>query len=295
MDDSFLPLVKVDALTVEREGHIVLGHINLILEGGHSYGLVGPNGSGKSTLMHVIADLIPYQGKVQRPQRVALLTSSQGHHQRRRLTDHLSILSRRSDIDVKRLPGILQTLQLAHLIHHSPRTMSLGQYRAIGLVGIFASKAPVLLLDEPFLALDSERVAGLESLINRSASEGKVVLISSHEFDPLAKVIDSLIVLQSGNVKYFGDSHSFLVRSGQIQVIVAPIDLEKFRSTVEREWSLNLEVDGSGMLRFPNRSMEEILRFCFRWNLPIRGIWEYGPDLRGALTAAGLHNGTVYE
>ena len=86
MDDSFLPLVKVDALTVEREGHIVLGHINLILEGGHSYGLVGPNGSGKSTLMHVIADLIPYQGKVQRPQRVALLTSSQGHHQRRRLT-----------------------------------------------------------------------------------------------------------------------------------------------------------------------------------------------------------------
>lgn len=34
MDDSFLPLVKVDALTVEREGHIVLGHINLILEGG---------------------------------------------------------------------------------------------------------------------------------------------------------------------------------------------------------------------------------------------------------------------
>ena len=71
-------------------------------------------------------------------------------------------------------------------------------------------------------------------------------------------MIDSLIVLQSGNVKYFGDSHSFLVRSGQIQVIVAPIDLEKFRSTVEREWSLNLEVDGSGMLRFPNRSMEEI-------------------------------------
>lgn len=76
---------------------------------------------------------------------------------------------------------LLEGIGLAHRAGHEPWAMSLGERRRIGLEAVFASSAPVLVLDEPERGLDMAALRWLRGRIRAAQHDGRVVLVATHD------------------------------------------------------------------------------------------------------------------
>ncbi|MFT3861437.1 ABC transporter ATP-binding protein [Micropruina sp.] len=258
-----------------------------------SYALVGPNGSGKSTLLHVLAGLVPVRGTVAPLVPAALMTTHPGYHRDRSLRDHLRVVARQPLVDAARLATLVERLGLVELLPRRPRAMSLGQQRAVSLLAPLASRAPLLLLDEPFLALDAQRVAILEQLVRQAAAEGRIVVVSSHELAPLQRCSSEVLALSAGRVAFAGPVDELISRSCPARVIVDTGEPRRFAELVVREWESPVDVEPDGRLAIVGRTMAEVLMLSQRHGVPIAGVWDEVATLDGAVAAAGIPAGVA--
>lgn len=281
--DSTAGDVRVSGLTVRRGGHRILDSVDVCLPLGGIHGLVGPNGSGKSTLLHCLAGLVPYRGSITGSGLVALCTTQPGHHRDRTLRAHLRLLAGRPDVDATRLPDLVDALRLGALLDRRPRAMSLGQQRAISLLGPLASRAPLALLDEPFLALDADRSRALEHLLTRSADLGRTFVVSSHSLEPLARCAAFIISLEAGRLTFHGSLAHFVATARPVRVDVVTPDPASLADAARAAWQVPLErrIDGRWSIR--GRTMAEVLMLCAEHRVPLTGVWEDVPTLSEAV------------
>ena len=139
--------------------------------------ILGPNGSGKSTLVRALAGLErPVGGRVASVatgpvtmvfQRPAPLAGSVAHNVRVAfLGKKLSGAERRA-----RVSEALERFKIDHLAEHRAATLSGGELRRLALSRAFALRPAVLLLDEPFAALDADGQAALSLDLRRAISD----------------------------------------------------------------------------------------------------------------------------
>jgi ABC-type sulfate/molybdate transport systems ATPase subunit len=150
----------------------------------------GPSGSGKSTLLRVLAGVEPRAaGRVVFDGVVFLDGSARlPAHERRvgwvpqdpTLFPHKSV---RDNLGWAGSPGdAAEWLEIGHLSHRMPRNLSGGERQRVAIGRAWASRPRLLLLDEPFSALDRplrERVGG--ELARRAAAAGVMIVMSSHD------------------------------------------------------------------------------------------------------------------
>ncbi len=142
-----------------------LTDINLSLEQGIICALVGPSGSGKSSLLNVLAGIIDdYEGVVSvdgvrlsaKTKQIALVPQNYGLLPWKTVADNIRLpkeLQRRS-LSEPELQDILQALGLEGLMERYPHELSGGQRQRVALARAFGMRPDLLLLDEPFSALD---------------------------------------------------------------------------------------------------------------------------------------------
>lgn len=261
----------------------MLGAVSVVIESGSVHGLVGPNGSGKSTMLHAVAGLIEHSGVVDRSGTVALMSGQPGYHPSRRLVDHVRLLVRQPGVDAEQLHLLIRRFRLADLMRRPPRAMSLGQQRAVSLLAPLASTADLILLDEPFLALDAERVGVLETLIQEYSSAGRTLLVSSHEPHPLSRVVTHVLLLRRGEVAFHGSMATFLELIRPVRVRVQTPDVAAWAEAALNEWNATIERDDSRGFLLNGVSMHQVLAVSHQRRLAIAGIWEESPTLEEAL------------
>lgn len=281
-------LVVAEDVSVTRGSRAVLDGVSLRLTGGRVHALVGPNGSGKSTLLHTLAGLVRCRGSIAPALPAALLSTHPGHHRDRTLRDHLRIAGRQPLVDAATLAELVELFDLNGLLDRRPRAMSLGQQRAIGLLAPLASTAPMVLLDEPFLALDARRTSTLEQCVRRAAAAGRIVVVSSHELAPLARCSTELLALSGGRVTFTGTVDDLIARSCPVRVLVATPERGRFAELVELEWGLMAHPRPDGRLALTGRRMADVLDLCQRHAVPLGGVWDEVTTLDDAVSAAQL-------
>ena len=110
-----------------------------------------------------------------------------------------------SDIRSKKIDEIMESFGLAELADHLPSQLSGGQQQRTALARIFVSSPNILLLDEPFSALDSHLRFRLEQEIREVLIEyGKTVILVSHDRDEVFRLSDKIAVMDHGNIQAFG-------------------------------------------------------------------------------------------
>jgi tungstate transport system ATP-binding protein len=166
-------LVSINNLLVQRSGRKVLEIDHLTIERGVVLAVAGPNGAGKTTLLLVLARLLkPDQGEIQFNGQAWEEISDLNYRRRIGLVMQNSLLLNCSVFEnialilqFRRLPRPevnkrteewLERLGLSHLRKRSASQLSGGEARRVALARAFAIQPDLLLLDEPFSALDRE-------------------------------------------------------------------------------------------------------------------------------------------
>ncbi len=275
--------LSVADLTITRSGRHILNRVSITLSYGKAYALLGPNGSGKSTFLHALAGVVPYEGRIIGTRAISLMSALAGYHRDRTLANHCTLVARRPGIDKERLWTLVEQFYLCKLLRTRPRNMSLGEQRAVSLLAPLATAGDCVLLDEPFLALDSDRVSVLEGVVRDLTLSGKLVVISSHELPPISRCCAGLIILESGSVKFFGEISSFIAQARRSSCLVHPANPKEWLTVATGEFGSSLSMTERGMYRIEGFSMAEVLSICFDARIRLIGIWEDDLTLADAL------------
>lgn len=196
--------LSIESLTVRRGGRCVLEACTLSLRQGQVHAVVGHNGAGKTTLFDtVFGFLAPESGQVRLGTRA--LQQSDVAYMPTTLELYPGLTGREvlTLFGHGRLAPITerQATALDVPIDDIIDSYSYGTRRKLALVGVLSLRRPVLLLDEPFEALDVVSRRIVRHLLRRAAEEGQTVLFSAHELESLATFCDSVSLLQSGAVQ----------------------------------------------------------------------------------------------
>ena len=198
-----------------------LQDINLEIKTGSLVALLGPSGSGKSTLLRLIAGLeSPGAGKVWLTGEDATHKSVQDRNigfvfQHYALFKHMTIrkniafgLDIRSVTKAKtaeRVEELLDLVQLQGLGDRYPSQLSGGQRQRVALARALAVEPKVLLLDEPFGALDAKVRKDLRVWLRRLHDEVHVTTVFvTHDQEEAMEVADEIVVMNKGRVEQVG-------------------------------------------------------------------------------------------
>ncbi|MDD5029513.1 MAG: metal ABC transporter ATP-binding protein [Rhodoferax sp.] len=188
-------MVTLDNLTVSYRQHPALHHISGRFQAGSLTAVIGPNGSGKSTLLKSIMGLVKRSGG-----RIQV----QAARQRIAFLPQVSELERSFPIQVQdvvllggwgtlgawggvddalltRAQAAIQSVGLQGFETRLVGTLSSGQFQRVLFARLMLQDADLILLDEPFTALDSRTTAALLALIHQWHAQGRTVVAVLHD------------------------------------------------------------------------------------------------------------------
>jgi NitT/TauT family transport system ATP-binding protein len=215
--DAAPPDVSLAAVSCEGVGFdypapagvlTALTDINLHAKGFEFVSIVGPSGCGKSTLLRILAGLQqPTVGRVEttgvRSNGKALgglVFQEHGTFPWMNVLENLAfgLEMRRVPVDERqaRARAFAERLGLEGFLGHYPHQLSVGMRQRVQLGRAFLSDAPVLLMDEPFGALDAQtRWAMQEELLRIWSGNRKLVLFVTHDLDEAVLLSDRVLVM----------------------------------------------------------------------------------------------------
>jgi len=212
--------VAIEARNVTKRfgDFVALDHVTVVVESGSLTALLGPSGGGKSTLLRVIAGLeTPDEGEVfisgrdataLAPQRrgVGFVFQHYAPFTHMTVWDNIAFgltIRKRPKAEVAaRVGELLELVQLKGLGKRYPSQLSGGQRQRMALARALAAEPEVLLLDEPFGALDARVRKELREWLLRLHDEMQVTTIFvTHDQEEALEVADSVVVINDGRVE----------------------------------------------------------------------------------------------
>ncbi len=198
-------MIKVCNVTKQIKGKTVLDKINFELEKGKIYGLEGHNGSGKTMFLRLLCRLIlPSSGEVIIDDNTTfgVLIENPGFLFNETGFNNLKFLaSINKKIGFKEIEQVLKDVGLYDSKDIKVKKYSLGMLQKLGIAQAIMETPNVLLLDEPFNALDEESVKITKKLLLKAASNGTSIIIVSHTLQDFKHCCDYLYTMNNGNLK----------------------------------------------------------------------------------------------
>ncbi len=196
-------------LTVAYDGHPAIHHVNCSFEFGSLTAVTGPNGAGKSTLIKVLAGLMNYDGVIEMN---GLEMADIGYLPQIHESDKsfaISVLDLAimgywkkvgafRKISAAMLDDAKKTLETVGLSGFEGRaigTLSAGQFQRALFARAMLQNAKLILLDEPFSAVDANTTADLLNIMHGWSAAGKTVIAVLHDMDQIRENFPETMLL----------------------------------------------------------------------------------------------------
>ncbi|HZF32918.1 MAG TPA: metal ABC transporter ATP-binding protein [Candidatus Angelobacter sp.] len=239
--------IRLDDLTLGYDRHPAIHHLSGSFGPGSLTAVVGPNGAGKTTLLKAIVGLLrPLAGRI-----------DLGAVRR----DQIAYLPQQADIDRSFPISVLDTVQLGHWgrigvfgrISPAMRAAAANALDAVGLTGfeqrpigslsagqfqrvLFArtllQDCPVILLDEPFTAIDAHTAQDLLALVHRWHGEQRTIVMVSHDLEQVRGHFPQTLLVAREQIGW-----------GPTPEILTAVNLQRAGAMLER-WKQNPEICG---------------------------------------------------
>lgn len=225
---------------------IALEPTSLNIEDGSFVAIVGPSGCGKSTLFNVIAGLLrPDSGQVQLGDEI--VTGTAGHvgymlqkdllMPWRTVEDNIMMAARLTrgvtDEDRAEARRVAREYGLGEFLRHYPHALSGGMRQRVAFMRTLVTRHPLLLLDEPFGALDAQtRLEMQQWLLQVWKDAQRTVLFITHDVDESIFLSDRVLVMSPRPGRIIADFTNPLERPRRPDVLTDPVFVELKREVL---------------------------------------------------------------
>ena len=236
----------------DSDVYTAISGINLTIPEGGTLAVIGPSGCGKSTLLKAIAGLIPeYEGTIKingdevnpKKQTIGFMPQNYGLLPWRTVIDNIRLgmkIKRAPELlDRKVLKKLMRQLGIEGLGHRYPTELSGGQQQRVALARVFALQPDVLLMDEPFSALDAITREEMQDIFLKLWQKNNVSTIFVTHYVEEALYLGQRIAIlsaSSGNINRIVDNPLF----GGKDIRQNPEFFEmslKLKNSIKKDWN----------------------------------------------------------
>jgi lipopolysaccharide export system ATP-binding protein len=231
-----MSLLKVSGLVKTYHRRRVVDGIEMEVQSGEIVGLLGPNGAGKSTCFKIICGLIrPDKGDVflldnrvttlplyQRgrlgmgylPQHSSLFTKLTVQQN---LIGMMQLLAFSRKDQKNRCDELLEQFNITHVRKSKAETLSGGERRRLEIARCLVADPKIIMLDEPFAAIDPVTVQSVQEVIRQLAHKGIAILITDHAAREILQITNRTYVVSEGRILCSGSAEE-IVRNEQVRL-----------------------------------------------------------------------------
>jgi sulfate transport system ATP-binding protein len=258
--------IEVRSLSKQFGTFAALRDVNLEVHSGELLALLGPSGSGKTTLLRVIAGLetadtgqVLFQGEDAtnqhvRERHVGFVFQHYALFRNMTIFENIAFglrvrpkKLRPADAEIQyRVHELLKLIQLDWLADRYPHQLSGGQRQRVALARALAVEPKVLLLDEPFGALDARVRKELRSWLRRLHNEMQITSVFvTHDQEEALEVADRVVVMNEGRIEQIGTPDQVYEKpiSPFVYEFLGKVNLFHGRLHRGRAWIGDMEVD----------------------------------------------------
>lgn len=249
-------MISIENLSVnyksDSDVYTAISGINLTIPEGGTLAVIGPSGCGKSTLLKAVAGLIPeYEGTIKingdelnpKKQTIGFMPQNYGLLPWRTVIDNIRLgmkIKRAPELlDRKVLKKLMRQLGIEGLGHRYPAELSGGQQQRVALARVFALQPDVLLMDEPFSALDAITREEMQDIFLKLWQKNNVSTIFVTHYVEEALYLGQRIAIlsaSSGNINRIVDNPLF----GGKDIRQNPEFFEmslKLKNSIKKDWN----------------------------------------------------------
>jgi ABC-2 type transport system ATP-binding protein len=283
--------ISTTALRREFSGTIAIQNISLDLPAGRVIGLVGPNGSGKSTLIRMLLGLIrPTSGTakvlgcsiderdtpsvgalVENPAFVPALSAKK----------NLQSLAYLGGISATRVGEVIRIVGLEGRENEPVKRFSLGMKQRLGIALALLNDPQLLILDEPTNGLDPSGIVEIRSLLERLATEGRTIVVSSHLMSEIEAVCNHIVVIRFGELMFAGPLADLVARTSPY-VDMQPeneADIEKLANALQANGYSVLKTSQALQVTNPPNSPAQLNQLAYEAGISLAAITSVQPSL----------------
>ena len=192
------------------------------IEPGRITGFIGPNGAGKSTALRCLLGLAEptsgealiegkrYSQLVNPLRKVGAVLDSSGFNGGLTATQNLKVICAASGLNPSKIAELLKLVELDHAANKRTRGFSLGMRQRLSLAAALLGEPDILVLDEPANGLDPIGIAWLRDFLRNLATQGKTILVSSHQLAEMQHTIDDVLIINRGTLIAQGNAKEIM-------------------------------------------------------------------------------------
>jgi branched-chain amino acid transport system ATP-binding protein len=213
------PILRVDGLSKRFRGLQAISDVSFAIEPGSITSIIGPNGAGKSTLFNLITGyLAPSAGEISfRDRRITAMATNRiaelGVARAFQIARPFRDLSVFDNVRIGALFGkagprdvtettmrAMDLAAIAPLAMQPASSLTVGQLRHLEVARAIATRADLLLADEPCAGLNPTETAAMIEVLRRIRTSGVTVVLVEHDMPSVMEVSDRLLVLDAGSM-----------------------------------------------------------------------------------------------
>ena len=226
-----MTLIEFKDIVKKYKNKTVIKPFSLDIDAGQLVVFIGPSGCGKTTLLKMVNKLIqPSAGKIfvngkdistmdaiELRRNIGYVIQNTGLFPHMSIAENLELIPKLKGEDpasiVKKTEDLLHVVGLnpSEFLHRFPKELSGGQQQRVGVARAFSTDSDIILMDEPFSALDPVTRNSLQDeLVQMQKELNKTIIFVTHDMDEAIKIADKICILKDGDILQFDTPENIL-------------------------------------------------------------------------------------
>jgi osmoprotectant transport system ATP-binding protein len=226
-----MKLIEFKNIVKKYRTKTIIKPFSLEIEAGQLVVFIGPSGCGKTTLLKMINKLIqPTSGKIfvngtdistmnpiELRRNIGYVIQNTGLFPHMSIKENLELIPKLKGEDLasitKKTGELLELVGLdpKEFLHRYPKELSGGQQQRIGVARAFSTNSDIILMDEPFSALDPVTRSSLQDELFQMQKElNKTIIFVTHDMDEAIKIADKICILKDGDILQYDTPENIL-------------------------------------------------------------------------------------
>ncbi len=212
-------------------------HLSFDVRPGEIFGLLGPNGAGKTTTIRMILDIfktdsgeiniLDGQMTEEKKNRIGYLPEERGLYQdiplERCLTFMASLKGMPETEIAAHLNPFLEKFDLHNHRGHKVKELSKGMQQKAQLIATLIHDPELVIIDEPFTALDPVNTEMVKDLLEEKRDEGKAIIMSTHQMNQVEELCDRILIIDHGQRVLYGTLNEIQQNFSSKDILVTPL------------------------------------------------------------------------